>query len=446
MEGRKVRILHRAMAVILCLALLPGASLADDDCDFADENIRIGGIIPLSAPGATLGGIVMDWGFHRAADDINAACGIEIDGLKHRIEIITADSEGISERGQAAAERLILEDNVHAMIGVYHSAVGLATMGVMQEYQIPTIFSNPRNDNISASGIIEYDGKPPRIASGQDYIFRIAPSSSMVGIVMTDWLMSRGADDVVLLIENTDYGQPAGLFEKDRLEAHGVTVEKLDIELGTEDFVPILSRIQARPEPTDAIRIIVTGETALNLTQQMAELGIAPSQDTICVTNQIAFQSEQYWTTVPDGNYCAFDRIGTIPSLFNDIASALNAEFEAEFGDILAAHTMEAYDSVYLMADAIERAGSFTDPDAIVAALELIDMTLSQGRYYFTYGNHNPDLPESAPRFMWRQWPDPVVTVMQYFEQGQTGLEAAVVYPEIYQTHGTSYIEPGTAP
>ena len=199
MEGRKVRILHTAMAVILCLALLPGASLADDDCDFADENIRIGGIIPLSAPGATLGGIVMDWGFHKAADDINAACGIEIDGLKHRIEIITADSEGISERGQAAAERLILEDNVHAMIGVYHSAVGLATMGVMQENQIPTIFSNPRNDNISASGIIEYDGKPPRIASGQDYIFRIAPSSSMVGIVMTDWLMSRGTDDVGLL-------------------------------------------------------------------------------------------------------------------------------------------------------------------------------------------------------------------------------------------------------
>ena len=122
--------------------------------------------------------------------------------------------------------------------------------------------------------------------------------------------------------------------------------KKLDIELGTEDFVPILSRIQARPEPPDAIRIIVTGETALNLTQQMAELGIAPSEDTIRVTNQIAFQSEQFWATAPDGNYCAFDRIGTIPSLFNETATALNSEFEAEFGDILAAHTMEAYDSV----------------------------------------------------------------------------------------------------
>ena len=332
------------------------------------------------------------------------------------------------------------------MIGVYHSAVGLATMGVMQEYRIPTIFSNPRNDNISASGIIAYDGKPPRVDSGMDYIFRIAPSSSMVGIVVTDWLISLGADDIVLLIENTDYGQPAAAYEKERLEANGATVEKLDIELGTEDFVPILSRIQARAQPPDAIRIIVTGETALNLTQQMAELGIAPSEETICVTNQIAFQSEQFWATVPDGNYCAFDRIGTIPSLFNDIAKDLNAKFQAEFGDILAAHTMEAYDSVFLMADAMERAGTIHEPDAIVAALETIDMTLSQGRYYFTYGNHNPELPAGAPAFMWRQWPDPVVTVMQYYETGQTGLDAAVVYPAIYQTHGTSYIRPGASP
>ena len=434
------------LAILLCLliASTAGTSYAEDHCDFADETIRIGGIVPLSAPGATLGGLVMDWGFQQAAADINAACGVEIDGAHHRIRVFTADSEGISERGQAVAERLILEDKVHAMIGVYHSAVGLATMGVMQEYKIPTIMSNPRNDNISAAGIIEYDGKPPRIQSGNDYIFRIAPSSSMVGIVVTDWLIERGADDVVLLIENTDYGQPAAAYEKQRLESRGVTVTQLNIELGTEDFVPILSRIQARPEPTDAVRIIITGETALNLTQQMAELGIAPSADTICVTNQIAFQSEQYWTTVPDGNYCAFDRIGTIPSLFNDIAIDLNEEFHAQFNDILAAHTMEAYDSVWLMADAMQRAGAYNDPDAIVAAMETTEMTLSQGTYYFLYGNHNPDLPEGTPTFMWRQWPEPVVTVMQYFEEGQNGLDAAVVWPEVYQTHGTSYFEVGS--
>lgn len=435
------------MAVLAMVAIMPvGMVQAQDDCEFGDEVIKFGGIAPMSAPGAVAGGVAMDWAFQQAAADINAECGIEIDGVNYMLEVVLGDSEGSPERGQAVAERLILEDGVSGMVGVYHSAVGLATMGVMQENKIPTVFSEPWNDNVSANGIMEYDGAPPRIEDGVDYIFRIAPSSSMVGSVVTDWLISLGVEDVILIVENTDYGQPAAADEQARLEEAGVTVEKLDVELGTEDFVPILSRIQARPEAPDAIRIVVTGETSFNLTQQMAELGIAPTEDTICVTNQIAFQSEQFWETVPDGNYCAFNRVGIIPTLFNDIATEVNEKYEEEFGDIIASFAMEAYDSVWLLADAMERAGTYTDPDAIVDALEASDIELSQGVYYFTYGSHNPELPEGTPAYMWHQWPDPIVTVMQYFEQGQSSLEAAVVFPEVYQTHGSAYIAPGTTP
>lgn len=435
------------IAIFVMLAALPvGMVQAQDDCTFADEVIKFGGIAPMSAPGAVAGGVAMDWAFQQAAADINAACGIEIDGVNYMLEVVLGDSEGSPERGQAVAERLILEDGVNGMVGVYHSAVGLATMGVMQENSIPTVFSEPWNDNVSANGIQEYDGAPARIDSGVDYIFRIAPSSSMVGSVVTDWLISLGVEDVILIVENTDYGQPAAADEQARLEAAGVVVEKLDVELGTEDFVPILSRIQARPEAPDAIRIVVTGETSFNLTQQMAELGIAPTEETICVTNQIAFQSEQFWATVPDGNYCAFNRVGIIPTLFNDIAVDVNTKYEEEFGDIIASFAMEAYDSVWLLADAMERAGTYTDADAIVDALEASDIELSQGAYYFTYGSHNPEIPEGTPAYMWHQWPDPIVTVMQYFEQDQSSLEAAVVYPEVYQTHGTAYVMPGTSP
>ena len=166
-------------------------------------------------------------------------------------------------------------------------------------------------------------------------------------------------------MENTDYGQPAAADEKARLEAAGVTVSKIDIELGTEDFVPILSRIQASAEPPDAIRILVTGETSFNVTQQMAELGIAPTEDTICVTNQVAFQSEQYWSTVPDGNYCAFNRVGIIPSLFSDTAIELNAKYDEVFGDIVPSYAMASYDAVFILQDAMERAGTYSDAAAL---------------------------------------------------------------------------------
>ena len=440
--------LYTSVVVLLAMVVLMplGIVQADSHCEFADYMITLGGLAPMSAPGAVAGGVAMDWAYTRAADGINADCGVEIDGVNHRIEVITGDSEGSPERGQAVAERLILEDEVDGMVGVYHSAVGLATMGVMEENGIPTIFSEPWNDNVSANGIMEFDGAAPRFEDGIDHIFRISPTSSMVGSVVTDWLISLGVEDVILIVENTDYGQPAAADEQARLEAAGVNVSQIDIELGTEDFVPILSRIQAQAEAPDAIRIVVTGETSFNLTQQMAELGIAPTPETICVTNQIAFQHVQYWATVPDGNFCAFNRVGIIPSLFNDLAVELNAGYEANFGDIVPSFGMASYDAVWMMKDAMERAGSYSDAAAIVEAIEASNITLTQGTYYFEYGAHNSELPEGTPSYMWHQWPDPIVTVMQYFEQDQSSLEAAVVYPEVYQTHGTSYVVPGTSP
>lgn len=439
------RLFLRVLPILLAL-LLPVTAFAEGHCEFADETIRFGGIAPLSPPGATGAGIIIDWSFQQAAADINAECGIEVNGAHHRLEVITGDSEGISERGQALAERWIFEDEVHGVVGGYHSAVALAVMKVTQENQIPTLFAGPWNDNITANGIIEYEGRPPRINDGVDYVFRTSPANSMVAAVASDWMISLGLDDVIIMTENTDYGKPAAADERALLEAAGVTVQQYDIELGTEDFVPILSRVQARPEPPDAIRVLITGETGFNLNQQMAELGIAPNADTICIAESFAGDSEQFWAAVPDGNYCAFTRVGATPALFNDMAHALNDMYEEVWGGVAPSFSLEPYDSVRLLAHAIDIAETYTDAAAIVAALETLDAEFAQGRYYFDYGSHNPDLPEGVPTYMWHQWPDPIVTVVQYFEQDQSSLDAAVVFPPVYQTHGTSYIAPGTSP
>ena len=135
---------------------------------------------------------------------------------------------------------------------------------------------------------------------------------------------------------------------------------------------------------------------------------------------------------------------GATPALFGEIAEELNANYTEKWGGVAPSFAMEPYDSVRLLAHAMDLADTYTDPDAIVAALETIDVELAQGRYYFDFGSHNPELPEGTPTFMWHQWPDPIVVMMQYYEQGQSALDAAVIYPSVYQTHGTNYIAPGT--
>ncbi len=435
------------LIVLAIVLVMPFAGIsADSHCEFADETIRFGGIAPLSPPGATGAGVIVDWAMQQAAADINADCGIDIAGVNHRLEVITGDSEGISERGQALAERWIFEDEVHGVVGGYHSAVALAMMKLTQENRIPTIFAGPWNDNITANGIIEFEGRPPRIDDGVDYIFRTSPANSMVAAVAANWMIELGLEDVIIMTENTDYGIPAAADERALLEAAGIAVEQYNVELGTEDFVPILSRVLARPEPPDAIRNLITGETGFNLNQQMAELGITPSADTICIAESFANDSAQFWAAVPDGNYCAFTRTGATPALFGDMAHALNASYNEAWGGIAPSFAMEPYDSVRLLAQAMDLADTYTDAAAVVAALETIDVELAQGRYYFEYGSHNPEIPEGTPTFMWHQWPDPIVVMMQYYAQEQDSLDAAVIYPSVYQTHDTSYIEPGTSP
>ncbi len=448
MRGAQFRVrLGWLWAFVLCLV---GGSgwVAAQDCDFAAEPLRIGVLAPLSAPGAVLSGTQVQWGAEYAAEQLNADCGISLDGVNHRIELSVGDSEGLPERGQNAVEWLIFENEIHALVGGYHSAVALATMGILQQQQIPTIFANPWNDNVTMNGILPYGSQAPRVSvheNGLDYIFRISPSFSLAVPVVSDWLAAVGVSDVVIIAENTDYGVPIALKHQEELAKRGIPADIFHIELGTDDFLPLLSRIFARPQVPGAILAEITGETTLNLTHQMVELGLAPSEDTICIIDEIAYASETYWRAVPDGNYCTFVRDGTIPPLYTALTDQVAEAYFADFHEEITSYALSAFDALMLMADAIERAGSAEDGAAIVRAIELSDIELTTGHYYFAYGSHQPELADERA-WLWHQWPEPIITVMQYFEEGQRGPDAAVLWPPQYQTHGTSYVEYGERP
>jgi branched-chain amino acid transport system substrate-binding protein len=394
----------------------------------AGETIRIGGVGPLSAPGSVVGGIAMQFAMNLAVKDINEQGGV----LGKPLELIFADTEGLPERGGAAVERLITENGVVAITGEYHSAVGLVELEKCHEYGIPCLFSETWSDSITESGYPE--------------VFRIAPASSMNSRAMAEWFAAVGVETVVSIVENTDYG--IGQNEKDLLYFDELGIESTEVffvELGTEDYLPILTRVQAMDPPPDAIRVAVTGESSYNLEQQMAELGIAPSANTIGTANQVAIQPE-FWESVPNGTYFVFSLVGLPPSLYNETTEHVAEAYRAQFDTDPPSYALEAYDSVWILADAIERAGT-TESSALLDAIEDTDINLAQGRYYFEYTSKNP-IPEdgSVPAYMWHQWPDPAVLLIQYFEAGQDWKDAAVIWPEVYQTHGTNYIVPGTTP
>ena len=92
-----------------------------------------------------------------------------------------------------------------------------------------------------------------------------------------------------------------------------------------------------------------------------------------------------------------------------------------------------------LVADAIERAKS-TDAKAIVAALETTSLVGTQGKYSFPYNSKNP-VPAGKPSWLWHQYVEPPLQLLEFTKKGQTAEEAATVWPASRQTQpGKAYV------
>jgi branched-chain amino acid transport system substrate-binding protein len=314
-------------------------------------------------------------------------------------------------------QRLISQENVVGVVGEYHSAVGLTAKEVAHDNGVPTIFSETWNDNITA---VKYPE-----------VFRIAPVSSEVAAVDANFFQSVGADFVLIMTENTGYGIPAAEDTAERLAELGIESETFFADIGTLDFAPVIERIKASRTPGYML-VLLTGETSFNFQQQAAEAGVGPA-DLVMVCNQAAADSEAFWTAVPDGTNCVWRRIGLPQELWTEATTAFAENYTAKTGKSAPeSFAMEAYDSLKLMAQGINEAGS-TEAAAIISSLENTSYNGALGTITFPYGVENA-IPDGVEDKWWHQFPDPAITMVQYTEKGQEAADAAVVYPDTYKT------------
>ncbi len=392
---------------------------AEESAAAEGEVIKIGALAPLSAPGTVVGGEAMVDAMRIAEDELNANGGI----LGRPVEVIIEDSEGLPERGTAVMEKLIGQDRVVAIGGGYHSSVGVASKEVAVDNNIPVVFAETWNDTITGDK--------------QEQIFRIAPLNSEVSGLDVKFIIHMRddlgfpIDKVVIITENTDYGIPAAEVTAAGIADVGIESTTFTVDIGTQDFSAIIERVRA--EEPDYIMVLQTGESAFNFIQQAADAGIGP-QDVPMQCNQVALESNSYWTNVPDGVFCFVRRVGLPVELYNDVATSFVERYVERTGKLAAeSYALEAYDSIKIIAQAIEEAGS-TDADAIIAALENITYEGALGTITFPYGTQRDPSEDGLEDKWWHQFPDPAITMVQYQEPGEDSTFAAVVFPEVYQT------------
>ena len=407
----------------ICVAGLAAAlaiSFSGPTAEAAECPIKIGGLAPLSAPGAVGAGEGMRAAMLLAEKDINAAGGV----LGCDIKVVIVDTEGLPEKASAIMEKLITQDGVVAVGGGYHSSVGVASKDVADNRKIPVVFAETWNDTITGDK--------------QKYIFRIAPLSSWASSTL--WkaaLLAPNIKKVSILTENTDYGIPAAQETAKGLASGGVEAVTFSVDIGTQDYAGIVERMKA--EKPDYIIVLATGEAGYNFTQQAADAGMGP-MDIPFQAGQVSLESKAYWENVPDGNYAFVQRIGTPANLWSEKALALNEAYKAMTGrGVIESYSMEAYDSIAILAQAINEAGT-TDGAAIVEALENISHEGTLGRIYFPYGTKKDPSVDGKGDEWWHQWPDPAMTMIQYQKEGQSSVDAPIVWPDTYKTGEPIYV------
>lgn len=315
--------------------------------------INIGGIHPLTG-GLAADGIQMNNAIQMAIDELNAAGGA-LDGLE--FAYLGADSTGAAEVGQTEAERLIGEGAV-AIICCFQSAVTSNVAAISERDGVPLVIDVAVSDAI--------------LDQGYANTFRLQPNATSMGVNGAQFLAELAENSgeeinsVVYLYEGTTgFGDSvrAAFVE----EAANLGIEVLE-EIGYAPFeVTDLTTEMTRINSLEPDALVVTGyyNDGLLAARNAEEVGL--DVKVVYGIAQGTYDQPQFVADAGDLAECFYDS-NYHWDASNPAALAVRDSFQEIYGEEMRTSAVLAYQAMYIIADAIERAGS-ADPAAIRDAL-----------------------------------------------------------------------------
>jgi branched-chain amino acid transport system substrate-binding protein len=301
-----------------------------------------------------------------------------------KLRMISADHQGDPLKGRSEAERLITQEHVCAILGASYSSVAATINQVTERYNVPFVVADSSSPSLSRRGMKTF--------------FRPSAHDEMFTIGMFDFystMKGKGVDvkTVALIYEDTLFGTDSSRVQRDLAAKHGIKVVT-DIKYRANS--PTLSTeiqqiIAARP---DALMPSSYINDAILIMKTMAEFNYRPPG---LVAQDAGFNDPTFIKTI--------DRLaeGIISrsSFSLDLAQkrpfvkTVNDIFRKRAGKDLADSSSRAFSSVFVLGDAVSRAGS-TQPEAIIAALRTTDIPgietiMPWKQVHFDETGQNPD-------------------------------------------------------
>jgi len=358
---------HKPSAARDCLlAFCAASALFSAQYVIAAEPIRIGVIAEEQA----ISGASISQAAKMAADEINAAGGL--DGRK--VEIITYDNKSSATDSVRAFQRAAGEDKVNAVIASYISEVVLALEPWAARLKMPMITPCAASNEISKAVHKDYDRNKYTF---HGYLTSAALSLEVCDAVKDLMVDKRGIKTAFIMSEDAAWTTPLDAGYAECLPKAGLTVVgHTRFSPDTTDFTPIFNQIEtAKPD------IIVTG---------ISHVGVQPTVQ--WKSKQIPIPMIGIASQATNSSFWKETNGAALGVMFQSISSpdvAITAKtvpfaegFKKRYGNYPSYCGYTAYDDVYMIVDAIKRAGS-TEPDKMVTALEATDYQGTIGRVRF---------------------------------------------------------------
>ncbi|MGE5484022.1 MAG: ABC transporter substrate-binding protein [Ignavibacteriales bacterium] len=337
------RRLSAALLVCMVLTLLAG-------CGGSKGDIIIGHFAPMSGDTAAWGQMEIK-GIQLAEEEINKAGGV----LGRKIKIVSYDDRGDKVEAVNVVKKLISEKAV-AIVGEQTSSASMAAGPIVAAAKVPAIGTASTN---------------PRVTVGDDgklnpWYFRVCFIDPFQGRALAFYSVKKLNKTKAAILYDIGEDYAVGLadsFKKNFAELGGTVVATETFKGGEEDFRAQLTRIK-QFNPEIIVIPIYYKEAALAM-KQARELGIdavfmgGDGLESPTLTDLAGPAAEGCIFT---SHYSSQDTTPTVRKFIENY----KAKFNGEEPDV---NTALGYDGVYIVVDAIKRAGK-VDSQAIRDAME----------------------------------------------------------------------------
>jgi len=197
------------------------------------QDVKIGYAIARTGPWAPGAQVTQEPNYILWAEQVNAAGGLSVKGVKRKIELVGYDDRSEMETMVRTYEKLMGTDKVDLVLPPWGTGANFAVMPLLQKYGYPVLAP-------TATGRKLLEMKNP-------YFFALLQQPDLMMGALADLLVARGVKTAAVIYVDELFGlENVGALEA-ALKAKNIRiVEKKSYPLGVKDLSPVLKDIKAK--------------------------------------------------------------------------------------------------------------------------------------------------------------------------------------------------------